>query len=82
MDTVTALPKAVEPSKSCTSPFAAVEEEFTAIENEMFTPLAALVLVTVIFVVVATGPPPPLLELLQPSVKLSTHTKPSPRAAR
>lgn len=44
---------------------------------------ASLELATDIFVDVATGPPPPPLLLPpQPSVKLSTHTKPSPKAAR
>jgi hypothetical protein len=55
-DSVTAVPKAVAPSKSCTEPFTvAVPEGVTVMEKAMFVPLATLVLVTVIFVVVAAG---------------------------
>ncbi len=55
-DNVTAVPKAVAPSKSWTDPFTvAVPEGVTVMEKAMFVPLATLVLVTVIFVVVAAG---------------------------
>jgi hypothetical protein len=72
---------AVEPSKSCTCPFAPTEA-VTEIANAMLVPLGTFVLVTDTFVVVATGVVPPLPVLLQPSAKLSTHTRPSPSAAR
>lgn len=79
--TVAGAPSVVEPSKSCTCPFAPTEA-VTVIAKATFVPLGTFVLVTDTFVVVATGfvPPPPAL--LHPSVKLSTHTSPSPNAAR
>jgi len=48
----------------------------------MFVPPATLVLVTDIFVVVATDPPPPPPLPLHPSVKLTTQRRPRPNAAR
>jgi hypothetical protein len=80
--TDTGVPIAVEPSISCTCPFAPTEA-FTAMVNVMFVPLATFVLATDTWVVVVTGPPPPPpLPPLHPSVKVSMQTSPSPSAAR
>jgi len=82
--TAAAMPIGVEPSKSCTCPFAPTDA-FTDIANAMVLPLDTFVpglAGTDIVVVVATGPVPPPPLLPQPSMKLSTQTSPRPSAPR
>src|ERR1700730_16642866 len=84
-ETKAAVPRAVAPSKSCTCPFAPTDASTLMLNLNPFGSLeASLELFTDSLVIVATGPPPPPPPpaLLQPNAKLSTHTSPSPSAAR
>src|SRR5882724_5878901 len=82
-ETVTPVPSAVDPSKSCTCPVGVPPVTETVNAKVLAGPDATFAgAVTVRCVTVGTGPPPPLEPPPQPSAKLSTHTRPGPSAVR